>query len=434
MTAFSELALLEPLLRAVAAEGYTVPTPIQLRAIPLLLAGRDVLGAAQTGTGKTAAFALPILQHLVQHPAPPGRPLPRALVLSPTRELAAQIGASFASYGRFVRVRHAVIFGGVGEAPQIAALRHGVEVLVATPGRLLDLHGRGYVDLRGVEKFVLDEADRMLDMGFIHDVRRVLRALPAARQNLLFSATLPASITQLAASFLREPVRVEVAPPATLVATIDQSVRFVAKADKPACLVALLRDGRVGRALVFTRTKHGADKLAKHLGKAGIPAGAIHGNKAQNARTRALEAFRRGDVPILIATDIASRGIDVDDVTHVFNYEIPNIPDSYVHRIGRTARAGQTGIAVSLCDPDERPFLRDIERTTGVAIRVESGHPGHGATSAAPDRPPAAPRPMLPRAPAPLPAPLPPAGPPARPPLGGGWRSPARSRFQRRRR
>ncbi|MCI0341074.1 MAG: DEAD/DEAH box helicase [Planctomycetales bacterium] len=447
MITFASLALTEPLQRALAVERYETPTPIQAQAIPLLLAGRDVLGCAQTGTGKTAAFALPVLQHLAGRPGDPGRPRIRALVLTPTRELAAQIGESFAAYGRFLRIRHAVIFGGVNENPQIAAVRRGIDVLVATPGRLLDLHGRDHVDLRHVEFFVLDEADRMLDMGFIHDVKRVIRALPPRRQNLLFSATLPVSIRELAAGFLRDPVRVEVAPPSTTVELIEQFVMFVARAEKPHRLAASLREDGVGRALVFTRTKHGANRLAGQLEKMGLHAAAIHGNKSQAARTRALEGFRRGDVPVLIATDLASRGLDIDAVSHVFNYDIPNIPESYVHRIGRTARAGQGGVAISLCDPTETGFLRDIERTIGRKLRVVGAPASSPAAAATPAPRPQAPvhRPGPPRH---LPAPSPPrprepaaraAGasptppnPPPRAPVSGGWKSFSRPRRRRR--
>ena len=393
MTTFSELDLIEPIQRAVADEGYERPTPIQAQAIPLLLSGRDVLGCAQTGTGKTAAFSLPILQHLAEGPAPRGKRRIRALVLTPTRELAAQIGDSFASYGRHLATRHTVIFGGVNERPQIATLRQGVDVLVATPGRLLDLQGRGYIDLSGVEFFVLDEADRMLDMGFVHDVRRVLRVLPERRQNLLFSATLPPSIRKLADSFLHDPEFVAVTPQATTVEKIEQSVLFVERADKVRLLLELLHPGDVVRAIVFTRTKHGANRLTKQLTKAGVTAVAIHGNKTQSARKRALEGFRRGDVQVMVATDIAARGIDVDGVTHVFNYDLPNEPESYVHRIGRTARAGRDGAAISLCDPSETDYLRAIERTIGQAIPQVLDHDYHcpqAVPAAAPRRAPRA--------------------------------------------
>jgi ATP-dependent RNA helicase RhlE len=362
---FSDLDLIPALQRALTREGYHNPTEIQARAIPPLLDGRDVLGCAQTGTGKTAAFLLPLLQRLdAAKPSKAGRRV-RALVLTPTRELAAQIGKSAAAYGHFLDLHHAVIFGGTGERPQIRALQAGVDVLVATPGRLLDLMGRGHVDLSSVELFVLDEADRMLDMGFIRDVRRVLAQLPDRRQNLLFSATLPPSITRLASTFLRAPVSVSVTPTATTVERIEQSVVFVPHEEKRHALLELLRGDGVESVIVFTRTKHRANRLAKQLCAGGVEAAAIHGNKSQGARTRTLEGFRRGEIRVLVATDLASRGIDVERVTHVVNYELPNEPASYVHRIGRTGRAGRAGVAVALCDPSERDLLRDIERLTG---------------------------------------------------------------------
>jgi ATP-dependent RNA helicase RhlE len=370
---FTELKLLDPLLRAVRAEGYTTPTPIQVQAIPPVLAGRDLIGCAQTGTGKTAAFALPILQRL--HNTNSGARRIRVLVLTPTRELASQIGDSFATYGRNLSLKHTVIFGGVGQSPQEAALRRGVDILVATPGRLLDLMQQRIVQLNTIEIFVLDEADRMLDMGFIHDVRRVVAALPKQRQTLLFSATMPLEIQQLASSILINPVHVEVTPTATTVETIDQHIFFVEHKDKRALLEHLLRDRAAQRVLVFTRTKHGANKVVKQLGNAGIEAEAIHGNKSQTARERALESFRRGAVRILVATDIAARGLDIDGITHVINYDLPNIPESYVHRIGRTARAGASGIAYSFCAEDERPYLRDIERTIRMTVPVVRDHP-----------------------------------------------------------
>ncbi len=386
MTTFHDLGLVAPLLRAIEAENYQRPTPIQAQAIPPLLDGRDVLGCAQTGTGKTAAFALPVLQRLAGKGPSRGKPRISALVLTPTRELAAQIGESFAAYGRFLSARHLVIFGGVGEQPQIQALRRGVDVLVATPGRLLDLMGQGHVDLRHVELFVLDEADRMLDMGFVRDVRRVIAALPKQRQNLLFSATMPPAITELAATFLHDPVRVEVTPQSTTVERIEQTVMFVDRPDKRRLLTDLLRDRAVERAIVFTRTKHGANRLTKQLEKAAITAAAIHGNKSQNVRRRALEGFRQGDVAVLVATDLASRGLDVDDVSHVFNYDLPNEPESYVHRIGRTGRAGRSGIAVSFCDASEGEYLRAIERLIGQDIPVASGHAYHCEAAIPPAR------------------------------------------------
>jgi len=386
-TSFSDLELIAPLQRALKAQQYETPTPIQARAIPPLLEGRDVLGCAQTGTGKTAAFCLPVLQHLSRRRRGRDKRPIRALVLTPTRELAAQIFDSFKAYGRYLPQEHAVIFGGVNERPQIRQLRAGVDVLVATPGRLLDLHGRGFVDLSMVDFFVLDEADRMLDMGFVHDVRRVIAALPRKRQNLLFSATMPDSIVKLAASFLRNPVKVEVSPQSTTVELIDQSVMFVARPDKRHLLAQLIHERRIERAIVFTRTKHGANRLARQLVNANIGAAAIHGNKSQAARTRTLAQFRAGEIRALIATDIASRGIDVDDVSHVFNYELPNIPEAYVHRIGRTARAGKRGTAISFCDETEGAYLRDIEKLIGLTIDVADDHDYHHAAAIPPARP-----------------------------------------------
>ena len=417
MSSFDSLNLVEPLLRAVATAGYETPTPIQSRGIPPLLDGRDVLGCAQTGTGKTAAFALPILQLLARAPQAPGRRPIRALVLSPTRELAAQIGESFASYGQFLPLRHRVVFGGVGQGPQVTDLRRGVDILVATPGRLLDLAGQGHVDLSQVAFFVLDEADRMLDMGFIPDIRRILRLLPARRQNLLFSATLPQSITDLAGGFLHDPVRIEVSPPATTVEAVVQRVLYVDKGDKPRLLAALLADPAQGmeKTLVFTRTKHGADKLTKGLVREGIEAAAIHGNKSQGARERALHRFQSGDLAVLIATDVASRGIDVECVTHVVNYDLPNEPENYVHRIGRTARAGRAGIAIAFCGVEDAGFLAAIERLTGVILTPVLDQPFHCPTAvprARGDRrdPTPAPRPRrgVPQGPSPRPSQRPP--------------------------
>lgn len=373
---FDDFQLIDPLLRAVRAEGYETPTPIQQQAIPHVLGGRDVLGCAQTGTGKTAAFALPILQRLTTtHRARAGLRAPRVLVLTPTRELASQIGDSFATYGRHTGLHHTVVFGGVGQAPQVKALRRGVDILVATPGRLLDLMGQGEVTLTQLEIFVLDEADRMLDMGFIHDVRRIIAALPRQRQTLLFSATMPRDIQELAQSILINPVRVEVTPVASTAARIEQSVYFVEKGDKRALLAHLLQDPAITRVLVFSRTKHGANRIVKELAAAGIPAAAIHGNKSQSAREQALDAFKRGRTRVLVATDIAARGIDVEGISHVINYDLPNIPESYVHRIGRTARAGADGIAISFCDQEERAFLRDIERLIRQPVPVVQDHP-----------------------------------------------------------
>jgi len=380
VTEFQDLALVEPIRRALAEEGYAAPTPIQIQAIPHLLAGRDLLGIAQTGTGKTAAFALPILQRLSadrRQPAPPAlaRKTARCLVLTPTRELALQIRDSFRAYGRHLGLRATVIFGGVGQAPQVAAMARGVDVLVATPGRLLDLIGQGHVRLDRVETFVLDEADRMLDMGFIRDVRKIVPLLPKRRQTLLFSATMPPDIARLAAAILDAPVRVEVTPAASTVELTEQAVMFVERADKRALLCAMLRDPALARVLVFTRTKHAANRLAEQLVRAGFGAEAIHGNKSQGARQRALEEFRAGKVRVLVATDIAARGIDIDAISHVVNYELPNVPETYVHRIGRTARAGARGAAISLCDTEERAYLRDIERLIGRRVPVAADHP-----------------------------------------------------------
>ena len=366
---FAELRLIDPLLRAVAAEGYQTPTPIQSQAIPLVLDGRDVCGVAQTGTGKTAAFALPILQLLTARPRSQNV---RVLILAPTRELASQIGESFTVYGKNLALRNTVIFGGVGQEPQVAAVRRGVDVLVATPGRLLDLLQQRLVSLAHVEILVLDEADRMLDMGFIHDVKRIIAAVPRKRQTLFFSATMPEEVVALSRSILTDPARVAVTPPATTVERVEQYVFHVEKSDKPRLLRHLLADKAMARVLVFTRTKHGANKVVKELDRNGFSAEPIHGNKSQSARERALAGFKSGQVRILVATDIAARGIDVDGITHVVNYELPNITDTYVHRIGRTARAGSPGIALSFCDSEERAFLRDIERAIRMPLaRVE---------------------------------------------------------------
>jgi len=372
---FSELGLLPALETAVASEGYVEPTPIQVRAIPYVLAGRDLLGLAQTGTGKTAAFALPILQRLAKH-EPAGRQRPiRCLVLTPTRELASQIDESFATYGKHLPLRSFVIFGGVGMDAQKQALRSGMDILVATPGRLLDLAGQGLVELKALEVFVLDEADRMLDMGFIHDVRKVIRLLPRHRQTLFFSATMPREAQELADQLLKNPETVAVAPPSTTVEQVDQEAFFVEKADKRALLVDVLRDTAMRRVLVFSRTKHGANRIAEHLLKAGIGAEAIHGNKSQNARERALAGFKAGRTRVLVATDIAARGIDIDDVTHVVNFDVPEVPEAYVHRIGRTARAGAAGMALTFCDADERQDFRAIEKLTRQDIPIVEGHP-----------------------------------------------------------
>ena len=369
---FADLGLAEPLLRALSAKNYIAPTPIQARAIPNLMAGRDMLGIAQTGTGKTAAFGLPILHNLSKTPA--GR-APRALILAPTRELAIQIGDEFRAYGAFLRLRHTVIFGGVTQHRQIKALASGVDIVVATPGRLLDLLGQGRLSLKAVEFFVLDEADRMLDMGFVRDVRKIVAALPRARQSLLFSATMPREIARLSAEILTDPVRVEVTPQATPVDRIDQSVRHVEAAGKRAMLADILKDPDMSRVIVFTRTKHRANRVAEYLAKDGIVSDAIHGNKSQGARQRALKRFSAGEVRVLVATDIAARGIDIDGITHVVNFELPNEPESYVHRIGRTARAGALGAAISFCDTAERAYLRDIERLIERRLTVIGAEP-----------------------------------------------------------
>lgn len=376
MTDFQTLGLSAPLLRAVEAEGYTTPTPVQEQSIPPLLAGRDVLGVAQTGTGKTAAFALPVLQ-IMSRNRPQGRRKIRALVLSPTRELAAQIDERFSAYSEHLDIRHKVIFGGVNQNPQVRALERGLDILVATPGRLLDLINQGHIDITHVEFFVLDEADRMLDMGFIHDIKKVLKLLPKKRQNLLFSATMPSSIANLAGSFLSNAIKVDITPEEVTVDRIDQKIMFLRKADKRRLLVKIIKQERVECGIVFTRTKHGANRLVKQLDQSGISAAAIHGNKSQGARTKALAGFKNGSIPILVATDIASRGIDVDGVTHVFNYDLPNEPESYVHRIGRTARAGRTGVAYGFCDDTESGYLVGIQQLIGKEIPVDSSHEFH---------------------------------------------------------
>jgi ATP-dependent RNA helicase RhlE len=361
---FSSLGLHEPLQRAVRDAGYETPTPIQERAIPPLLAGRDLLGCAKTGTGKTAAFALPILQRLSTqkgiHSGPGAHP--RALVLVPTRELAGQVTDSFVNYGRHLRLGVVSIYGGISQGPQVRALKRGVEVIVATPGRLVDLIGQGHARLERIEYLVLDEADHMLDLGFLPDVKRILSRLPTRRQTMLFSATMPPPIAALAREILRDPEQVSIAPPGSTVEAIEQRVHFVERDDKMAVLAALLRTPEVERALVFTRTKHGADRVARRLARNGLPAFALHGDKSQGARERTLADFRSGKVRVMVATDIAARGIDVQGISHVVNFELPNIPETYVHRIGRTARAGARGIAVSLCSREERAFLRDIEK------------------------------------------------------------------------
>jgi len=362
MTDFNSLGLAPSLLDALTAKGFTTPTPIQAKAIPPALAGRDVLGLAQTGTGKTAAFALPTLQRLAAAGRKPAPKSARVLVLTPTRELASQVAETFEEFGAPLKLSTTVVYGGVGYTPQAKAMQRGVDVLVATPGRLLDLMNQGDANLGSVEVAILDEADRMLDMGFIHDVKKVVAKLPKERQTLFFSATMPDSVAGLAASLLKDHVRVEVTPPASTVDRIQQSVMHMSQQDKPRALIALLQDPDWTRTIVFSRTKHGANRIAEKLEKAGISAAAIHGNKSQSARERALEGFRTGTVRALIATDIAARGIDVEGVSHVVNYDLPEVPEAYVHRIGRTARAGRDGVAVAFCAPDEKPLLKDIEK------------------------------------------------------------------------
>ena len=371
---FEQLELIEPIQKALTKEGYTIPTPIQAEAIPYVLDGYDLLGCAQTGTGKTAAFSIPIIQNLYnerQHGKVRGI---KALILTPTRELAIQIGESFTAYGKYTGVRHTVIFGGVGQKPQTDALERGVDVLIATPGRLLDLINQGFISLKYLDYFVLDEADRMLDMGFIHDIKRILPLLPKKRQSLFFSATMPPEIERLAGTILHEPQKVEVTPASSTVDKIDQSVYFVEKAEKVSLLTHLLKDSSLESVLVFTRTKHGADKVARVLAKANIGAEAIHGNKSQTARQRALTNFKDHTTRVLIATDIAARGIDVDHLSHVINYELPNVPETYVHRSGRTGRAGRSGVAYSFCDAEEVPYLKDIQKLIGKQIPVAGGN------------------------------------------------------------
>jgi ATP-dependent RNA helicase RhlE len=424
---FQDLKLIEPLLKALHDEGYTTPTPIQQQSIPIILNRKDLLGCAQTGTGKTAAFALPLLQLMqedtAQQPAANAegaaagtadpmaghqdsrtqstgnapvrhlrtghehrreavRPI-RALILTPTRELAIQIGESFAAYGKYTKLKHLVIFGGVPQQSQVQALQRGIDILVATPGRLLDLCDQRYVHLRDIQFFVLDEADRMLDMGFVHDVKKIITKLPQKRQTLFFSATMPPEIQKLAGSILVNPEKVEVTPVSSTAETIQQALYFVEKKDKRSLLLHLLKDDSIPTALVFTRTKHGADKVAQGLTRAGIRAEAIHGNKSQNARQRALQSFKARQTRILVATDIAARGIDIDELTHVINFELPNVPETYVHRIGRTGRAGASGIALSFCDAEEKEYLHDIQKLIGLSIPVAGDHPYvmHGGLS-----------------------------------------------------
>ncbi|MCB2190592.1 MAG: DEAD/DEAH box helicase [Deltaproteobacteria bacterium] len=375
INSFDQLNLCKPLRKALDGLGYQKPTPVQARAIPPLLKGRDLLGCSQTGTGKTAAFALPILQKFSANRRRPARRSTRALVLTPTRELAVQISDSFRDYGRHMGLKQVVVYGGVGMNPQIRACSRGVDVVVATPGRLLDLIGRGYLSLDKLEVFVLDEADRMLDMGFLPDINRLLSLIPQQRQSLFFSATMPPAIAKLAGNILTDPVKIQITPAATPVERINQRVLFVAQTDKRALLGEMLKDDQTERVLVFTRTKHGADRVARQLAAGQVRAEAIHGNKSQNARQKALNNFRNGRTRVLVATDIASRGIDVQGITHVINYDLPNEPESYVHRIGRTARAGNHGVAISFCAPKERSYLRDIERLMRQSVPVEDSRP-----------------------------------------------------------
>lgn len=373
---FNNLQLIEPVLQALQKEGYTHPTPIQEKSIPVILQKKDLLGCAQTGTGKTAAFVLPILQLLYkenQQQLQSNRKI-KALVLTPTRELAMQIGDSIHAYGHFLNLRYQVVFGGVPQYSQVQAIRRGVDILVATPGRLLDLMQQGHINLKDIQHFVLDEADRMLDMGFVHDVKRIITKLPAKRQTLFFSATMPAEIKQLASLLLNDPVKVEVTPPASTVDLIDQSIYFTEKRNKQSLLIHLLKDASIETALVFTQMKHAADKLTRQLNNAGIRTEAIHGNKAQSVRQKALSNFKTKRTRVLVATDIAARGIDIDDLTHVINYELPNVPETYVHRIGRTGRAGAKGVAISFCDWSEKIFLRDIQKLIRKNIPTVKSH------------------------------------------------------------
>jgi ATP-dependent RNA helicase RhlE len=373
---FENLGIIDPILKAIRAEGYTQPTPIQEQSIPILLSGKDLLGCAQTGTGKTAAFAIPILQHLYKDREQNNRQRKiRALIVTPTRELAIQIGESFTSYGKFTGLKNTVVYGGVKQLAQTNALRNGVDILVATPGRLLDLMQQGFISLKDVKYSVLDEADRMLDMGFIHDIRKIIAKLPAERQSLFFSATMPPDIIELSRKLLGNPEKVSVKPEQTTAEKVEQGVYFVSKKDKPKLLVHLLKTESFDSVLVFARTKHGADKIVKLLSKANIEAAAIHGNKSQGARQRALGNFKNGHTSVLIATDIAARGIDIEDLSIVINYDLPNIPETYVHRIGRTGRASASGIALSFCDGEERAFLRDIQKLIDQKITAVTEHP-----------------------------------------------------------
>lgn len=373
---FENLNLIQPILKALKTEGYTKPTPIQEQAIPIIFKGKDIVGCAQTGTGKTAAFAIPILQNLFnEQVAAKSQQTIKALVLSPTRELAIQTGESFTAYAKYMKIKNVVIFGGVKQKSQTDALRAGVDILVATPGRLLDLIQQKYINLHHVKYFVLDESDRMLDMGMIHDVKRIMGQMPKIRQTMLFSATMPREIAKLVDSMLVDPVRIAVAPTASTLDTIEQAVYFVEKKDKKSLLIHLLKNKSIASALVFSRTKHGADKITKDLGKAGIVAQAIHGNKSQNARQLALSNFKEKKTRVLVATDIAARGIDVEELSHVINFDLPNVPETYVHRIGRTGRAGLGGIALSFCDEEEKAYLKDIQKLISKSIPIIEDQP-----------------------------------------------------------
>jgi ATP-dependent RNA helicase RhlE len=383
---FDNLKLIGPIRRAVREEKYSLPTPIQIQAIPHLLEGRDLLGCAQTGTGKTAAFALPILQRLAENQKSRRPKSMRALILTPTRELAVQISDSFRTYGRYLKINHTVVYGGVKYNAQIRALARGLDIVVATPGRLLDLFDQGHLRMDEIDVLVLDEADRMLDMGFLPDIRKIFSAIPEERQTMLFSATLPDEIVKISKKFLRDPVQVTVSPPSSTVEKIDQRVLFVDRENKYELLESILQDESLYRVLIFARTKHGSNRIVQKLSKIKVRAVALHGNKSQAARLDALKKFRDGKVRVLVATDIASRGLDVDGITHVINYELPNEPESYVHRIGRTARAGTNGIAISFCDAGERGFLRDIERVTKRAVLVDEDHAFHSPRVAAGSR------------------------------------------------
>jgi ATP-dependent RNA helicase RhlE len=372
---FNELDLIEPILNALKSKGYSIPTPIQQQAIPIILSGSDIMGCAQTGTGKTAAFAIPILQNLIKNKRPEGRRKIHTLILTPTRELAIQIEENIKDYGSNLDVRHAVVFGGVSQLKQVNQLKSGIDILVATPGRMLDLQQQGFIDLRFLDVFVLDEADRMLDMGFIHDVKKVIKLIPAKRQTLFFSATMPKEIKTLASTILTNPKQVVVTPVSSTAETIDQKLYHLLTAQKKDLLLHLLDESKSGSVLVFTRTKHGADKVVKILIKANVKAAAIHGNKSQNARQNALNNFKNKELRVLVATDIAARGIDIDELALVINYDIPNIPETYVHRIGRTGRAGASGKAISFCDKEEQAYIRDIQKLIGLQIPVVRNHP-----------------------------------------------------------